>query len=304
VVIVAVPWEGHKPTPCWSRCARAAGREDRGGLREPAGVRQEAAPTRCRFPRGAPPSRRPRLLPDSPGWWRPSTTCRPSACCRTSDVAEVDLDVLVLGDDREATDVVRELAGTDRRGARRLRRPAAQRPPGRGVHRQPDRHQPALQGARRACASRTCRPALEFQHSDRRGGGAPVGIELPEEAARWSDYERECADALLDGHTIVVNVRKNGPHKHLVPWLQQQGLLVYVGHAGNRHSWAAVRVRQSLRAGSQDGPGGDGPALRGVADQQPELLEKLRRGELTGRALGCWCAPEPCHADVLARRAG
>ena len=35
-----------------------------------------------------------------------------------------------------------------------------------------------------------------------------------------------------------------------------------------------------------------------LADQ-PELLRRLRAGELSGKALGCWCAPEPCHADVL-----
>jgi hypothetical protein len=31
---------------------------------------------------------------------------------------------------------------------------------------------------------------------------------------------------------------------------------------------------------------------------QPELLAAI--GELAGRRLGCWCAPQPCHGDVLA----
>ena len=31
---------------------------------------------------------------------------------------------------------------------------------------------------------------------------------------------------------------------------------------------------------------------------KPSLLRRL--GELRGKALGCWCAPEVCHADVLA----
>ena len=31
---------------------------------------------------------------------------------------------------------------------------------------------------------------------------------------------------------------------------------------------------------------------------QPELVEDARR-ELRGRDLECWCAPLPCHADVL-----
>jgi len=30
---------------------------------------------------------------------------------------------------------------------------------------------------------------------------------------------------------------------------------------------------------------------------RPDLLARL--GELRGKALGCWCAPLACHADVL-----
>jgi len=33
---------------------------------------------------------------------------------------------------------------------------------------------------------------------------------------------------------------------------------------------------------------------------QPELVAKVR-AELRGKVLGCWCAPGPCHGDVLAR---
>lgn len=32
---------------------------------------------------------------------------------------------------------------------------------------------------------------------------------------------------------------------------------------------------------------------------QPQLIEDAKR-ELRGKVLGCWCAPRPCHADVLA----
>lgn len=31
---------------------------------------------------------------------------------------------------------------------------------------------------------------------------------------------------------------------------------------------------------------------------QPDLVERARR-ELRGKVLACWCAPRPCHADVL-----
>ena len=33
----------------------------------------------------------------------------------------------------------------------------------------------------------------------------------------------------------------------------------------------------------------------------PELLEKLP--ELKGKVLGCWCAPEACHGDILSELA-
>jgi Domain of unknown function (DUF4326) len=32
---------------------------------------------------------------------------------------------------------------------------------------------------------------------------------------------------------------------------------------------------------------------------QPALVERVRR-ELADKVLGCWCAPLPCHGDVLA----
>jgi hypothetical protein len=35
--------------------------------------------------------------------------------------------------------------------------------------------------------------------------------------------------------------------------------------------------------------------------EQPELLAALP--ELKGKTLGCFCAPKPCHGDILARLA-
>ena len=34
---------------------------------------------------------------------------------------------------------------------------------------------------------------------------------------------------------------------------------------------------------------------------QPQLLAALP--ELKGKVLGCWCAPKPCHGDVLSEMA-
>jgi len=127
---------------------------------------------------------------------------------------------------------------------------------------------------------------------------------LPESAQRWSADERALARRVLEGHTTVVNVRKSGPHRHLVPWLADSGMLHYVGHAGNRHAWPEsdfanpfVREAKTDRVAMVE-------HFRSWLDTRPDLLRRLRDGELTGRALGCWCAPLPCHADVLAELAG
>lgn len=34
--------------------------------------------------------------------------------------------------------------------------------------------------------------------------------------------------------------------------------------------------------------------------QNPEMVDRVKR-ELKGKVLGCWCAPKPCHGDVLAK---
>jgi hypothetical protein len=36
---------------------------------------------------------------------------------------------------------------------------------------------------------------------------------------------------------------------------------------------------------------------RWIVDERPDLLAQLV--ELRGKVLGCWCAPKPCHGDVL-----
>ena len=40
---------------------------------------------------------------------------------------------------------------------------------------------------------------------------------------------------------------------------------------------------------------------RHVLEERPDLVERLP--ELKGKVLACWCAPEPCHGDVLLRLA-
>ena len=140
---------------------------------------------------------------------------------------------------------------------------------------------------------------------------------LPPGAERWTAAERELAIAVLSGDTVVVNVRKSGPHckplgsdpqtpGSLVPWLVEEGLLTYVGHSGNRHDWPEspfanpfVGLRDIDRVTMVS-------RYREWLQAHPSLLRRIPE-ELAGRALGCWCAPAGCHADVLAeeaRRAG
>lgn len=50
------------------------------------------------------------------------------------------------------------------------------------------------------------------------------------------------------------------------------------------------------------GPDGDREAViakyRAWLLSQPALVERAQR-ELAGKTLGCWCAPNACHGDVL-----
>ncbi|MFE5889692.1 DUF4326 domain-containing protein [Streptomyces sp. NPDC056462] len=79
--------------------------------------------------------------------------------------------------------------------------------------------------------------------------------------------------------------------------------VVYVGRAMRRGGWDldASPLASPFR------PGRDG-TREAVIDQyrahllsRPDLLELLPA--LRGRRLGCWCVPQPCHAQVIAELA-
>jgi hypothetical protein len=56
------------------------------------------------------------------------------------------------------------------------------------------------------------------------------------------------------------------------------------------HVWAVSLYRHWLTELPQ----------RGLLDRLAQKVEKLRRCGRREVRLGCWCAPIPCHADVLA----
>ena len=76
---------------------------------------------------------------------------------------------------------------------------------------------------------------------------------------------------------------------------------VYIGRANRRYRLAASPWANPYREGR------DGDRERVIAKyedwlrSQPALMAALP--ELRGKVLGCWCAPEPCHGDVLLRLA-
>ncbi|GHF89197.1 hypothetical protein FHX82_005899 [Amycolatopsis bartoniae] len=117
---------------------------------------------------------------------------------------------------------------------------------------------------------------------------------------KWTDAERELAERVAAGHAVLVNVRKSGPHKHLVPWLVERDLITYIGHAGPRHSWPESDFANPFVREAKTDREAMVRHYREYLDGRPDLLARL--DELKGRALGCWCAPQPCHGDVLLER--
>lgn len=106
--------------------------------------------------------------------------------------------------------------------------------------------------------------------------------------ATWSDDERELLKRLRSGETIVVTLR--GSHDNLVRWAESAGLYVRVDRKtpwGNPFETPTDGDRETVIANY----------AAHYLPYKPSLLEKL--DTLSGKALGCWCAPEACHGDVL-----
>lgn len=110
--------------------------------------------------------------------------------------------------------------------------------------------------------------------------------------AAWSDEERDLVKRLRAGETIVVTLR--GAHNNLIEWADAAGLYVRIdrrGPWGNPFELPDDGDRETVIANYAEH----------YLPHKPSLLNKL--GDLRGKALGCWCAPEPCHGDVLKARA-
>ena len=79
-----------------------------------------------------------------------------------------------------------------------------------------------------------------------------------------------------------------------------QGCDVYIGRAMSMGGWALPTSRWA-NPYTVKLEGRDGALAKYEAHVRasPELMAALP--ELRGKCLGCWCAPDPCHGNVLVK---
>lgn len=105
--------------------------------------------------------------------------------------------------------------------------------------------------------------------------------------ASWSDDERDLLKRLRAGETVVVSLRS---HTNLIKWATDADLY--------------ERIDRKSPWGNPFIVGDDGTRSEVIEayaqhylPHKPSLLAKVPG--LSGKALGCWCAPDSCHGDVL-----
>lgn len=115
-------------------------------------------------------------------------------------------------------------------------------------------------------------------------GGGPAAPPDP-----WTTEEEAMRARLQAGRTVVANLRH---HQRVVAWAAIHGYY--------------ERIDRNTRWGNPFVLPEDGDRQTVVDNYahlylpaKPSLLSRLE--ELRGKLLCCWCAPESCHGDVLAR---
>jgi len=136
--------------------------------------------------------------------------------------------------------------------------------------------------------------------------------------ADWTPEERHRRSLVLDGFTVVANVRgtelantrggkkgkKDGPDVCLVGWAVARGLAVWVDriHSGKLEDggWGNPYEIDKTDPRPADVKHAE-VCDRYEADiaMRPELHARIVP-ELAGKVLLCWCRPRRCHADALA----
>lgn len=135
----------------------------------------------------------------------------------------------------------------------------------------------------------TQRPAAPEVDAEREPALEGV-VESP--VVTWSEEEERLRKSVLSGEAVVASQR--GRHEHLISWAIDNGLYIRIDRRtdwGNPFELPVDGDRDTVIANYRDY----------YLPHKPSLLGRL--AELRGKVLGCWCAPEPCHGDVLASEA-
>jgi hypothetical protein len=99
--------------------------------------------------------------------------------------------------------------------------------------------------------------------------------------------EKALMGRVLKGETVVANIKE---HPALIAWAKDEKVYVRIDR---QSAWGNPFVLND-----------DGTREEVIENYRehflrykPSLLESL--SSLRGKVLGCWCAPEPCHGNVL-----
>ena len=117
--------------------------------------------------------------------------------------------------------------------------------------------------------------------------------ERKEPPASWTEEERGLLERLRGGETVVLNLHADG-HPNLTAWAKDTDRFVRIDRAsewGNPFELGKDGDREAVVRNYKDH----------YLPHKPSLLAKL--DELQGKALGCWCAPQRCHGNVLVEKA-
>ncbi|GJL57823.1 MAG: hypothetical protein NPIRA03_06800 [Nitrospirales bacterium] len=106
------------------------------------------------------------------------------------------------------------------------------------------------------------------------------------------EREQDLIAALQRGETVVINLHKDGGQKTVEQWAKEHGRFQYIGRF--RPGYGSSRWQNRNKVGTR---AEIVEAYAADLQKRPDLLKDLPL--LRGKALGCWCAPEPCHGDVL-----
>ena len=122
---------------------------------------------------------------------------------------------------------------------------------------------------------------------------------------RQNDHLRNhlIPDAQFDGHVLWHQAQAEAEEE-----TEESEVRIMDGVVHCKKSKYDVYIGRPSKWGNPFEIGRDGTRVKVIQkyedwiQTQPKLMEDLP--ELKNKALGCWCAPKPCHGEVLRRLSG